>query len=355
VSITFASEAKLLEYWRTALAIYAEELHRVPSIEEVVPWVVAFSHGLTGEQVRANVQASAEYVALHTAPVIPAPVALSAPIKANFCGHRTPWGEVCFDIFLADWNESQRQQVYAQKRALGLTHVVLAAQGGYRDQHVFDWTQQPARLAALIQDVLAAGLRPILALSSGDGGTGDHLEYLGPLLDGLGTLARECHLFPAWECVKGGWTSKQLADCLATIYRHVPDASVWFHGSDGRACGSSNPVEADDPWHGDEPGFWRANGGDKLIGLLYQTESGRVLLQADDEPLDYLGQRGWRGRATEVLMRCQDGQRGWRPIRVCCFESVAEDYFAGRANEVDVARLAREARMLGFREFGNGV
>ena len=357
--IPFPSLATLQGWIDTATSTFQQELDRAPESSALAAWLVAFAHGATGEQLRADLKASGEYALKHPpippAPAIAPPVSMDAQIKANFCGSRTPWAEVCFDIFLADWTLEQRQQVYAMKRTAGLTHLVLAVEGGYRDQHVFDWRQEPEKLKALIAEVLDQGFRPILALSSGDGGTGANLGYLGPLLDALGPLASECHLFPAWECVKGGWTSKQLADCLATIYRHVSNPYAWFHGSDGRACGSSNPIEADDPWQGDEPGFWKSHGGERLKGLFYQSESGRVLLQADNEPLDYLGQRGYRGRLKECLMRVQDGERGWKPVRFCVFESVAMDYFAGGCSDADVTRVARECAALGVKEFGNGI
>jgi len=292
----------------------------------------------------------------HGAAIPPAPT-LDAPIRANFCGMRDSRGEVMFTIFVADLPIERRMEWYKRQRDAGLTHFVLAAQGGYRGKHEFDWTGQPDALAALIREVLAQGFRPIFFLSSGDAGTGDAADrYFGALLDGLGSLADECHLVPGWEVVRGGWTSKQFYHAVEVISRHVkPTTPIWYHGSDDRSTFASYPLEADDPTRGDAPGAWRTPMGKRLAGLLYQSESGHPLLRADEEPPNSRGLRGWRWRATEVLMRLQDGRRGWPARRVVAFELGAEDYFAGRAMDADIVRLADEAASLGFKEFGNGI
>jgi hypothetical protein len=288
---------------------------------------------------------------------IPDPPPLDSPHLGNFCGKMTPWGDVSFDIFLAVWTPEQRQWVYADKRADGLNRIYLAAKGDYHGTNPFDFTRNPAGLAALMAEVRANGFIPVVFLSSCDGGTGGDADaYFGSLLDGLGAVRDQAEYVPGWECVKGGWTTKQLMHSVEVISAHVaPTTPIWFHGSDGRGTFASYPLEADDPTGGDEPGAWRTPVGQRLTGLLYQSESGRPLLKADEEPLDYLGQRGWRGRAKEVLMRVQDGERGWIKKRVVLFESVAEDFYNGRATAADVTRLANEGKALGFKEFGNGL
>ena len=122
------------------------------------------------------------------APPIAALVSLDAPIRANFCGSRTPWGEVCFDIFLADWTADQRRQVYAQKHAEGLNAIVIAAEGGYRNQHVFDWTARPDLVRGLVAEVMANGFRVVFAASSGDGP--GHDSRLSESLEGASALHR---------------------------------------------------------------------------------------------------------------------------------------------------------------------
>ena len=284
-------------------------------------------------------------------------VSLDAPILANFCGQRLANGEPIFDIYLAAWDKAKRDETYAIKHAAGLTHIILSAKGDYHGTNPFDFTREPARLVALIKEVMANGFRVVLFLSSGDGGTGDDADaYFGFLLDSMQGYQDECHLVPGWEVVRGGWTTRQFMRAVEVIAAHVkPTTPIWFHGSDGRATFASYPLEADDPTYGDEAGAWRTPVGKRLTGLLYQSESGRALLHADNEPLDYLGQRGWRGRATEVIMRIGRGERGWAMKRVVAFELTSEDYYNGRATDADVTRIADEAAALGFTEFGNGI
>jgi hypothetical protein len=322
-------------------------------------WVASEGYLAQDRHVTAGPGIIIKWLLVKPPPPLPEPVGPDAPWKANFCGSREPWegGGPLFDIFLATYTTEQRQQVYVQKRSEGLNRIVLAAKGDYHGTRPFDYSHNPTALAALMQEVRAAGFRPVVFLSSGDGGTGGDADaYFGSLLDGLGPVKDQADYSPCWECVKGGWTTNQFMHAVDVIAAHVaPTTPIWFHGSDGRGTFASYPLEADDPTGGDEPGAWKTPTGKRLAGLLYQSESGRVLLQADQEPLDYLGQRGWRGRATEVVMRVQDGQRGWVKKRVVLFESVAEDYYNGRATDSDVMRIATEGLGLGFREFGNGI
>lgn len=294
--------------------------------------------------------------------VIPAPPSNDAPMRANFCGMRDPvTGEVMFTIFVADpaMPLEQRLRWYRLQREAGLTHWVLAVKGGYRGIHEFDWSRQPERMLSLIREVFSQGFKPVIFLSSGDRGTEVDIDgYFAAFLDAMRPIAADCWWLPGWEVVGPGghWRSIHLSHALEVMDAHLPAAAlVWVHLVDNRITGASHPVEDDDPWQGDELSFWRGHGGQRAAGLLFQTVSGRALLQADAEPLGYLGERGYRNDVKEAWARLPIGGHGWKRVRLVLFESVAEDYYAGRATDADVTRIADECAGLGVTEWGNGL
>ena len=308
------------------------------------------------------IKSTDEYRQRHppTPPAPPRPP-LSAPIQANFCGATAPWGEPIFDIWLATWAASTRQAIYTIKRAAGLTDIALSveARNGYHGAHAFDWSREPGQVVALVQEVQAAGFNVELFLSSGDGETGETIdEYFPTILQALSAVD-PIRIVPAWEPVVGGWTSAQLSHAMQVIHQLAPQHELWVHLSPTRACGSSHPIEPDDPWQGDEAGFWRSHGGEFATGLLYETEHGGPLLypanfpnQSPDDP-NYAKYPGYLGRLYEIAIRALVGGRGWRQTRVCVWETGAMDFFNLGCTGTDLRRIKAQCQALGYTEFGN--
>jgi hypothetical protein len=236
-----------------------------------------------------------------------------------------------------------------------------------------DWRWDPGRFAEAAREVLDAHLVPILFLSSGEGGTGWELGPTG-LVDGYIKALKErgllpyVWLVPGFEVVgpSGGWSSHELSTALLTIHGLAPGIPLGVHLQPERPAGASRPLEADDPWHGDELQFWTSHGGEYVDALLYQTQHGRDLLAPDGARDPYVCRGGvnpcgqWEGRWIEVLERLGVGGHGWRQVSLSFFEVTGSDYFRNRATDEDVVRLSNRARQLcgewGVRcTYGNGL
>lgn len=258
-------------------------------------------------------------------------------VRANFCGSRDAQGRIIFDPYIIAGPEGW----LAQKRAAGLTHVVMCPVANYPNYPMpsMDLRADPDAFAVNVSRVLDHGLIPFIMLTTGDGGSAEDIDRYWPdLLRALDAEARYVILCPGFEVVGpgGGWTSAQLSKGLQTIKRLRPESVIAVHLQPERATGASHPVEPDDPWQGDEAGFWTSHGGELADLFAYQTPHGPKLLNGD----------GWEDRWVEVITRLGTGERGWRQVPLCFFESVAYDYYHGTASEADAVRVRERAQEL---------
>ena len=97
--------------------------------------------------------------------------------------------------------------------------------------------------------------------------------------------------------------------------------------------GASNPLEPDDPWQGDEAGFWKAWGGEFIDICLYQSDADAVYQGACDPTLDNC----WLNRWTDGVVRLGTGYNGWRIVPICLAEGPAYTYIRGESTS-DQAR-----------------
>jgi hypothetical protein len=268
-------------------------------------------------------------------------------ICASYCSHRDADGHVVFDpiYFGVHWdrgNVGELEDCLTEKRVLGLTDVVIAVAGGYRDYlggAVFDWRGDPTRLHDLATWLLDRGYRPIIYVCTADGGT--EVEIYD------GTMQRVCAALTdlvdhawysiGWEVDRdrgGAFTAGQASDALLVCRRTLGDrAQLAWHGQPNRTTPASyygsdfnnkpnratplrwvgTPprdgawVDDDDPANGDEQGaFYVDHSGFAEIDLIFfQTDHGM------DSPsyttggpgLDQFGQPRWWGRTLECLDR----------------------------------------------------
>jgi hypothetical protein len=201
--ITFKSPEQLQEFFTTAYAIYQEEQHRTPSVEEVIAWVVAFSTGATGEQMR--VAARKDYQAwLATQPTVTPLALLPKPSRDEILSARGSFQGLevkteqygvlrWFDPFLGSLDRLEdRQAVYAAKLAVGQKRLTLAVSYAYRSQNQAytnipgrDFSKDLPALHALMEEAIRAGLYIDLRMA-GDGQSRDDRSYNDPQGDTYG-------------------------------------------------------------------------------------------------------------------------------------------------------------------------
>ncbi len=288
-------------------------------------------------------------------------------IKANYGSSHDARGRLVFDPYYITLSDEERRDWRQLKHAQQLTHVVLCPVAKYPSYPrgfpaipPRDLRAEPQTFVRYVSELLDDRLVPIIFLTTGDSGSAADVETYWPgLLSALEREARYVWLVPGFEVVGpgGGWTSAQLSHGLQVIHGQRPESALAVHLQPERASGASHPIEADDPWHGDEPGFWRSNGGEFVDALLYQTPHGTKLLDPNGAGR---GVGGWEDRWREILERLGQGHRGWRRVGLSFFEATAFDYHRGNVIDRDVARLSTRAQRLCQQHsvsctFGNGL
>lgn len=308
---------------------------------------------------------------------IPVPPAVPRPthadvvfVQANFCNLSDSKGRPMFDPFLLSLPPEEREDWYRIHRDNGSTHLYIAPNVHY-DEYTnrygippSETLHDPAAFRAYVEEVLShpsatgRGFVPIIFMDEGGAHPRSRIDtYWAPLLEALRDVLPYCIIVAGWELVKASeWTSADLSYGLKAIQAIGVDHH-WWHGSQGRACGSSNPVEPDDPWQGGEKDFWYTHGGEDLEGMLYQSYTVR-----DGETLDCdpASDDCWINRWLDVIPRLSLGMNGWRVVHLCLAEGPAYYFTRGQCSSATAREWAtigkRHADALGARVgFGNGL
>lgn len=285
-------------------------------------------------------------------------------VRDNFCNLQDsiPWkygsGETkpltIFSPFIAGLDDAGFDRWAGILRDNGSTHMTIAPNISYSS---FDYPvpgvqmlDKPDVFRAFVLKVLntpsasGKGFCPIIMLDEGKVDPRTRIDaYWRPLLDAIKDLLPHCIVTPGWEVIKASeWRSSDLSYALEWLGGYgIPH--LWLHLSEGRAAGSSNPIEPDDPWQGAERDFWYTHGGQYPEGLLYQSYTIR---NGDTINCDPVADDCWLNRWTDVLIRVGNGVNGWRKMHLCLFE--APGYYAIRGDcTSDLARQwARAGRDL---------
>jgi hypothetical protein len=271
----------------------------------------------------------------------------ASPICASYCSHCDDQATVVFDpiYFGVYWDVGDTERLDACldiKRALSITDVVIAVQGGYRDYlngATFDWRADPDMLHALAVWLLDRGFRPIIYVCTADGGTekeiydGTMARICGELVD----LIDHTWFSIGWEVDRdrgGAFTAGQASDALLVCRQALGDrAQLVWHGQPNRTTPASyygsdynskpnratplrwvgTPprdgawVDDDDPSNGSEQGafFVEGSGFAEIDIVFYQTDHGLdgPSYVSGDPGLDQFGQPRWWGRVLECLDR----------------------------------------------------
>lgn len=273
-------------------------------------------------------------------------------VRANFCNIYDSTGLPIFSPFLAvapSFDDWMRCLV-----AAGSTHVVLSPECAYNDYlqpfvQPFDWRDQPDRFAALVTKVAnqtganGNAITPILFM---DNGGADPMPRLNRYWPGLFASLRaagvlsSCVVVPAWEPVKGEYTSSQMSQALILLHQLAPEAPMAWHGSPDRWVGSSNPVEPDDPWQGAESGFYKSHGGEFIDLVLYQSTADGVYQGA----CDVNDGSCWLNRWLDGVLRVGGGMNGWRVIPLCLAEGPAYSFIRWQSTPAQAQDWAANGR-----------
>lgn len=286
-------------------------------------------------------------------------------VLANFCNLRDSQNRVMFTAFLPNLPPQERQEWYDILREAKSTHVVICPLASYTGSPIpaFDWLNEPEKFVAIVREILATraadgkAFTPILILDNGDAGFRARISAAWPRIRTLlGDDERDCIVVPGWELITASeCTSADFSFALELLHS-LGWTHIWAHLSPRRAACSSNPVEADDPWQGDEMGCWKSHGGQYVEGFLYQSEA----IRPGEENCDVTKEECWLNRWDDVVPRIGKGLNGWRIMHLCYFEGPAYYYYRGQSDSAFAVRVADAAKALadsyGVRiGFGNGV
>lgn len=283
-------------------------------------------------------------------------------IRANFCNLTDSVPRPIFSSCLAAQSPEMQEEWITRELLAGGTHYVFSIQAGYTDyppEVNFYLEGRMAEWLTTLDRVLAAGLIPVVFLHTGGDYPGD--QYFRNVLASIPSSYYDRALWvPAWEPVKGAWSSRQFRDAALTMRAALgPTAPMAAHLSQGRLSFASNPVEADDPWGGNEMDCWRTGwgpAGHPFDVFLYQSY---VVAQGDT--MDVTKPDSWGERAKEVADRvlglpgAPDWFAGIRRPDLVWFEATAYYFIRGRSTSAWAQEVAASAQTLGYQGFGNGL
>lgn len=313
---------------------------------------------------------SGDLLLLSGAPPVPTHADL-VNVRAGFCNQRDSHGRVIFEPFLCSLDGAGRREWLSHQAAQGYTHFTLSPEYSYNSATPYpipgkNMLDKPEEFAGYVSEVCRTpaadgkGWRVIVMM---DGGAPDPRpridRYWRPIFDALKPWHSQIIFTAGWELIAASsWSS---ADYSYALQRMRPwlgdDVEMWAHLSSDRAAFSSNPVQSDDPWQGEESGCWTSHGGEFLSGLFYQSQP----LQNRDNPhCDPLDASCFLNRWEDVVPRLGLGMNGWRVVNLCFYESVAYYYFQGLATSDYARDVATSAKKLADKYgvpcgFGNGV
>ena len=298
-------------------------------------------------------------------PTSPPPpvVADQRVVRANFCNLTDSVPRPIFSSCLAAQSPEMQEEWITRERLAGGTHYVFSIESGYRDIYpevvnFYDAGRMPEWIATLDR-VLAAGLVPVVMLTAGNAYPG--YAYLTALVQAIPASYYDRVIWCCgWETVVYSWSSRQYFDGNVALRTALgPTALMACHLTPGRASFSSNPVEPDDPWQGDEVACWHDHwgpSGHPFAVFLYQSPP-----PPEGAAFDVTAPDSWGERAMEVADRFLGlpGAPDWfsgitRPTLIW-FEATAFTFIRGQSSSAWACTVARHAQTLGYRGFGNGL
>lgn len=273
------------------------------------------------------------------------------PLKGNFGGMvLSGWGlsesGMLFDPMIPWYRPEVQEHIFQEKKARGLNVINLCTWSDYHGAEFgmpisYDWVIFPERARAYCIQLRQKGFIPFFWLLgdrvSGDqydedGGHCDEaLHLIGTILpfikDVVGAVSPGYELRGCCGADGAPYSAAQYRRMLILIRSIAPALYVAAHFAMENSAGSSHsPVEAGDPWGGDEIGFWAntswPDGSTLLDGCFYQAPTGGKLFDGSD----------WEDRWQEMIERVGRDNRRW-PL-----QCTQVDLLWGEAGWYDITR-----------------
>lgn len=291
-------------------------------------------------------------------------------LKGNFGGMVLPGlglstHDALFDPMIPWYSEDQQQAIFAAKRAEGLNAINLCSWADYHGDEFgmpisYRWVDAPNEARAYCIKLRKLGFVPFFWLL-GDRMAGDEYDEWGGHCDqALSLISRMLTAIkdvvgavsPGYElrgcCGASGapYSAAQYRKMLVLMNQIAPDLYKFGHFTSENSAGSSHsPVEAGDPWKGDEIQFWCEtawpDGSSLLDGFFYQAPTGAKLFAGNE----------WEDRWQECLDRIGAGNHIWPPpctVVDCCWgEAGWYDITRGDEPQSAIERVSRRAMQMG--------
>lgn len=294
-----------------------------------------------------------------TLPIPPTPPIINLPLKteANFCNLYDSTNRPIFSSCLAGMSAATKTDWIRREKAAGGNSYILSIEVGYPNYcsnlNFFNAGRMP-EIFGCFDEIFSYQLTPVLFLSSGDSFPG--IDYFKRLVDSLEQYEHfpSVKVVPAWEPVPGGWSTRNLYDVLTYLHTRIPRERLILHLGRQRLSWSSHPLEADDPFGGDEIASCRYSA-PMISEFFYQSDPFRPGDSFDPAV------NGNVERAIEIADRSLEGGKGpdWfsglpRPI-LNAFELTAYYFIRGEGSPEYSREVAGLFKSLGYQGFGNGL
>lgn len=291
-------------------------------------------------------------------------------LRGNFGGQVFPGlglstHDALFDPMLPWYRPSTQDAILSNKRSKGLNVVGLCSWADYHGSAFgmpirYDWVFHPEQARAYCLQLRQRGFIPFFWLL-GDRMAGDEYDETGGHCDqALDLIA---FMLPAIKDVVGAvspgfelrgccgasgapYSAAQYWKFLLLMNRIAPDLYKVGHFTSENSAGSSHsPVEAADPWGGNEIDFWAktqwSSGSTLLDGFFYQAPTGDKLFAGNE----------WEDRWQECIDRIGANNHIWPPactaVDLLWGEAGWYDITRGAKSEADIQRVSARALEMG--------
>lgn len=248
-------------------------------------------------------------------------------VRADFGSFRDKDGLLIYTPNTAGAIVSGRYDDWAKvQREAGLTHMVIGDfhPGAYPNSPFEnpDWRDRD-HICEYVWKILntpsaevGVGFTPIMMFDGGDypdSAPKDRVNHDWPvILDAV----QNCHgqdlrddviVVPGYELIKASqWSSSDVSYALEWLGPRFPNICV--HNSPGRTALSSNPPQADDPWHSDEADSLKTHGGEFVDCVMFQIDVPRL----DGVDCDYVKDDGCVfNRFNDIVTRLGGDYKHW--------------------------------------------
>ena len=234
-----------------------------------------------------------------------------------------------FLLTLIDDAPAEAEEWVTNWLARGYTHAFFAPEYGYPGSPIPGKSFTAAQFVQKLVWLLDHGISPVVWLADMPDWAARGLEIV-QLLKDKGMIPFVI-LTPGCEVINGTWQTGACENFLIQVIAIAgPELELGFHQSPHRWSYSSNPVQPDDPFQGDEKACWWGPAGVNVKVHFYQLEHGRDYADKDWQPWKWADYEfadnplppEEEDRFRDGLYRLGQGHNGWRVIPICASETI---------------------------------